>query len=921
MRNWRAVVGAAVAGVVAGLGGFIAPTAQADDPPQSPVQRFGSCVNGGGQGNILMLFDTSGSLFNTDGEAGRVKAAKATIARLAESVDAISGADVDLAVAGFGTGYRRTLDWTPLSTASLGTIDADLDGYASRIDGVDTDYWSAMDGARREFSARNQAQANPCNLLMWFSDGEFAINQRANDAEMQKWGGPKAWVPDNRLRTEADITAALDAGERDLCRAGGLADQLRSLDVVTVGIGLAVDAAPESFDLMKGIATGEGISCGDLVDPTPGEFVMATDVDELIYNFVTALDPDGNSGETPTCVDAECPEGTRTFVLDGSIGAVNATAKAPVDGTRIHLRTRTGDSIELTQGTGAQDLGGASLTWEWVTPRVLTFDLVRTSQDNWAGPWGIVFVADEESDELARSSITLKGDITPTLANRDELQLRVGEQPVELRLQNVDRTGERIDPATLSDETTLSASLVSGGRTVELASGLTGADMEEPLSLDPDDLSPGVAQLVLTLDVTTQSWQEGGTTIPGTRLEPRSATIPLAVAPPADFPVLPDKISFGHTETADPVTVQVPLDGSGCAWLPGQTRFTGFPEGLDGASLTSPATDRDGCASGSLELTLDPGGLANGSFTGTTQVMLAAADSTAEPVAVDLTFDLSMSRPASQPVLWTTLIGVTLLGIAIPVGILYLVKFLTSKIPGAAVLAGSASGLVDDTRSFTDNGVPIGVANLTVAHLTSNRREVTVAGKTLRARMGAALTEPGYVVVATPGPSAGGRTSLQSVGGNARLPLAVQGNWMVALDPQRPVGGPVEVTVFTAPGAPGFNELLDDVRANLRTAVAKLREGLPPEPAALGADPWGGGAAPSVKDPWTTPQQSTAADPWANPGRTGGADPWTNPPNQAGRPPAGPPPGFGQPGPQNPPPNDPWANPPGGQPPSGGNRW
>ncbi|SHI87617.1 von Willebrand factor type A domain-containing protein [Tessaracoccus bendigoensis DSM 12906] len=887
MRRWSGAFGAAVAGALVAVGGIGAPPAHAEE--LQPVERFASCINGGGQGNVLMLIDTSGSLFNTDPDAGRVKAASATVTRLAESLTDVPG-EVDVAVAGFGTTFEPSLGWTPLTADNLGTINGNLDQFANKIDGVDTDYWTAMDGVRREFSARAQDQKTPCNLLMWFSDGEFNLNQRANDSEMQKWGGPKAWVPDNRLRTEADIDAALTAGRNDLCRAGGLADQLRSLDIITIGIGLAVDSPPESFELMQGISTGAG--CGENTSPTPGEFIMATGVDDLIYDFITAINT-GEGGENKPCVDAECPEGTRTFVLDGSIGAVNATAKAPVDGTRIYLKTRSGENIELTQGTGERDLGGSTLTWEWVTPRVLTLDLTRESPDNWAGPWGIVFVADEQSDELARSSITLKGDISPVLVNRDQLDLRIGEAPAELQLGTVDRLGQRIDPATLSDQTVLGVKLISGGETTQLASGLVKADMEDPIELDLDGFNPGVAELVLTLDVTTQSWEEGGTTIPGTRLEPRHASIPLNILPPADFPTLPDKVSFGHTETADPVTIQVPLEGAGCAWLSDETRFTGYPEGLGDAKLTSPATDRASCTSGSLELTLDPGGLGNGSFIGSTRVTLAAADSSAEPVVADLAFDLSQSRPASQPVLWSTLILITLLGVAIPVAILYLVKFLTSKIPGTAVLAGSAYGPVDDAHAFTDNGVPLNVANLTVAHLTNNRREVTVAGKTLKAKMGAAPTEPGYVVVDTPGPSAGGRTSLQSVGGNARLPLAVQGNWMVALDPQRPVGGAVEVTVFTAPGSPGFSELLEDVRANIRTAVAKLRAGLPPEQGAPSADPWAGGGG--------TP--TPAADPWAGGGASAPTgDQWAQP--------------------TNPTVNDPWANPPGGQRPTGGpNSW
>ncbi|MDO5684405.1 MAG: hypothetical protein Q4G46_16465, partial [Propionibacteriaceae bacterium] len=554
------------------------------------------------------------------------------------------------------------------------TIKADLATYAKKIDGVDTDYWSAMDGARREFSERVQGQATPCNLLMWFSDGEFDLKPRESDGEVQQLGGLKPWAPDNALRSEEEVRQAVDAGANDLCRPAGLADQSRSLDIITVGIGLSVadegQDAP-NFDLMRGISTGESTSaCGDLTTPKPGEFVMATDVDDLIYSFITALDP-GGSGENEPCVGDICAEGTRTFVLDGSIGAVSATAKAPVDGTRIYLKTRTGEDIELTQGTGEQSLNGSKLTWEWVTPRVLTMDLVRDGQGDWAGPWGIVFVADAPTEELAKSTISLKGDITPRLKDKPPA-LRSGESPLDLAFEVVDSSGTRIDPTTLSDETTLTVTLNSGGQAQQLASGLVKDAIEQPITLPLDKLQPGIAELVLTLDVTTQSWEEDGERVAGTKLEPRHASVPLNIAPPADFPSIPAKVSFGQTEQPDPVSIDVPIDGEGCVWLAGETKFTGFPAGLDKAQLSSPATSRDTCASGSMQLTLSPGGVANGSFVGTTTVMLAAANADVDPVSVELAFDLSQRRPASQPVLWTTLIGVTLLGVAIPLGILYL---------------------------------------------------------------------------------------------------------------------------------------------------------------------------------------------------------------------------------------------------------
>ncbi|NHB85038.1 VWA domain-containing protein [Tessaracoccus sp. HDW20] len=77
------------------------------------MERFVACINGGGQGNVLMMMDTSGSLADTDPQGGRVKAATATVSRLADSLADVEGVNVDIAVAGFSSTFERSLDWLP----------------------------------------------------------------------------------------------------------------------------------------------------------------------------------------------------------------------------------------------------------------------------------------------------------------------------------------------------------------------------------------------------------------------------------------------------------------------------------------------------------------------------------------------------------------------------------------------------------------------------------------------------------------------------------------------------------------------------------------------------------------------------------------------------------------------------------------
>lgn len=916
MRRLFAVLATFIVGLA--LLPFGAQQASADETTDTPLGRFGSCVRGGQAASVLMVFDRSGSLQETDPTNARVTSAQYLVSQLASSMDVLPESNVQLAVSGFDTSYHESLDWTDLTEGNVGTIHSALDEYSEHVRGLETDYWTAVDGARQALAQHQGDTGSDCALLVWFSDGGYALAPRPDEQAIEDWGGLKPYAPDNQLGTDADAEAAREAGIEDMCRPGGVADQLRSMDIVTLGIGLSVDSPESTFDLMRNFSTGEG-GCGEVTDPPPGEFAMATDVDELLLAFDQVLSEGGDVVETPVCVAEACPEGTRTFVLDAAIGSVQGLAQAPAEDTRIFVRNPAGENVELTEGEGSSDdLPGASLQWQWLSPRTLSVELTREGQsEDWPGPWGLVFVAPDETADVAQSTLRLHGDVSPVWLNEEDVTLRSGAAPVDLEFGIVDGDGNAVDPGMLSDETTLSVdAILPDGSTRELAPELSPAEFGDPISLELADVGPGALQLRTSLQITTASWTGGGETVPGTQLEPVNTTFNAQVHPPEEFPTIPSRVSFGETESADPVTVTVPLEGEGCVWLGEETTFTGYPQGVDSATLTSPATDESSCGSSELELTLDPGGIANGALVGQTEVLLTSPNA-AEPVSVTLDFDLQMRRPASQPVLWGTLIGVTLLGIAIPLGILYLTKYLTSKIPGNAVLAGQVRGRVDDSAAFTDGGVGLSVAEMQIAHLANNRRNVDVAGVNLRAKMGLAFTEPGYVVVDQPGRAAGGRTSMSSKGEKARLPLAVQGNWTVALDPNRPVSGDVVVTVFTSPGAPGLNELYDDVRANIRDAVAKLREGLPPEPEGPGNDPWGGGpSGPGGQpDPWANPPSSPAPNQWSTPPSGGG---WNTPPQ--GGPPAGSPPSAPPPGPSNPP-GQQWQNPPSGgwgNPPSGG---
>lgn len=921
----------------------VLPPAAADDTaPTSPVGRFSACVRGGGQGRVLLLMDRSGSLRVTDPQAARVTAANHFVGGLARTLGEQSETTIRIAVSGFDIGYEKTLDWTELNAESLPQVQADIASYAQRNTGQDTDYWMAADGARREL-ASELGGGKGCALLVWFSDGQFDVPVRISPENFESLGGAKPYAPDNKLDTLEAVREAMDMGITDLCRPGGVADQLRSLEIVSLGIGLAPDGNADTFNLMRGFTSGEGMQCGEKTDPPPGQFVMASNIDDLIFAFQqgTMSNPEPPV-ETGLCTEGEepCAEGTRDFVLDDSIGGVDAIATVPKEGDRVLLQTRTGELLKLEGDSGEAKTSGAVIKWQRMTALTTSVRMERDGKaPEWVGPWGLVFVSPKQTEETAKSLLKLIGDVRPVVEGFDTLSVQSGGDPVDLRISLHNHVGDQVDPAILSEGSTLSAMLVtSDGKTTELASKLQVRELAKPLKLEPKLLEPGAARINLRLEVRTRDWEGDGRKVPGTKLEPVDSSLLFQVQPPGEYPTIADRVDFGATESPDPITRTLPLNGSGCAWLDPDVQFTGFPAEVTSPRLTTPAQSKETCSASGLELTLNPGAVGNGALVGEAKVWLTS-ETNGEPIAVPLSFELQMSRPASQPVLWSTLVGLTLLGVLIPVLLLYVVKYVNAGIPGQSLFAQQVRGQVTEGGSFADAGLGLDVSQMQIRHLVNGRRRVDIAGVMLRAKMGLAPTEPGYVVVDQPGRAAGGRTIMSSIGDRARLPLAVQGNWTVALDPERPHSGDVTVTVFTSAGAPGLKELEADVRSNLRDAVAKLRSGLPPEPGA--PDPWGAGPSGpgGGSGGWSTPPSAPSAGGWDAPPTTPTQSGW-------GAPPAQPPaqsgwdgmqtqiqptqPGWGGPAqPQQPgwgaPPNQPqqpgWGGPAQPQQPPGGQNW
>ena len=232
-----------------------------------------------------------------------------------------------------------------------------------------------------------------------------------------------------------------------------------------------------------------------------------------------------------------------------------------------------------------------------------------------------------------------------------------------------------------------------------------------------------------------------------------------------------------------------------------------------------------------LKLDHEGTGLASGTLT----VMTRSSDSSAKPVPVTVRYTYELQNPLNEKVFWPVLVAIILIGILLPVALLYLVKWWSAKIPGATLSIGSVRGPVGPTGSFLES-VSLIPQDLHVVPLegTDRRSVALTGGATVRTKTGWGLTEPGYAVVqGQPGVTAGG---------SSRLPLAIQDHWIALLDSADPHRGDVELVVLLAPSSTKLPDLLADARSRVPELVEKLRQSLGDAPPPTPGGPGDGGA-------------------------------------------------------------------------------
>lgn len=883
--------------------------------PLTRVDSFRACIAGGGVTDMLLLVDESSSLNGTDPDYARVTSASYLVKQLAGFASG-SSADVNVAVSVFANSYTQIQPWTPLNAGTLPQLESTVDSLKDRVNGMETDYWTALDGARKDLAARAAARTDreSCQAVVWFTDGNINYTIRENDADKAAYGVTKPFAPGVEL-TSADAAESVKvAAKQDICRPGGVADQLRSSKVALFGVGLQGSTADSGdFSFIESVSTGKSGGdaevCGKLTDPVPGEFHLATDTDSLLLAFDGISSPGSRpiTQQAGICQVSVCIDKAHRFVLDQSTPGVRVLATA--DGTNLgaSMLNPSGRVINLPKesiGTPASlTSDDNTLTYTWLSDKTLTVSMAEgAAKAGWSGLWQLAFTdpTGQSGGKTSKSSIHIAGSLKPAWLNPAGTALHVGDTIPDVRLGLVDASGKSIDPASLLGEVRLTATLVSNqGKSSVVAAALGKEAIARPVALDLSGYPVGAAELSLELSITTAATTTAdGTPVSGTTLEPALVSVPLALLPPAEFPVLASKIDFGQSEGNAELTAALPVSGVGCVWMvpDKQPEIIAAPADVGTIAISlGKANSAESCLPvkdvGSLPLTFKAEHAGNGSVNGHVALMIAPDGEPGKAMPVNLDFTASLAKPLNATNFLLALIVALILGPGIPLVFLYAAKWYVSKIPGSSLSAELIPVTVMHQRVQRD-GQPFGLRPTDLTELVpmkpSGSRSLMINGLELKARSGWSPLGSGFVSVVAPGRIGVGsaQPGTDRSGVNARLPLAVHNHWAVLRDAGADPGTCYVLVLVNGTAAAAqkrdieddINRRLPDLLARLNDRAAKLEDGGPGRPSA-------GQAEQPPVSPFQSPLQptdgrlqpgATSAAPAAG-GEPGGFSPWGTP--------------------------------------------
>jgi len=628
---------------------------------QQALQQVSQCISSNPNLEAVLVVDQSASLQDTDPLNRRVDILADVITSLgAFTSQKLVGQQrrVDLAVSRFAETYEPWINWTTLDSQSA-------QGIANRIRtdipasnrGKGTDHPEALAGARgslAEGSKRFPREVPPCKLMLMFTDGVLDVGSPSEN----------------------------QSAAQQMCRARGVVDGLRSdnASIVTIMLfdrtKLALftpgDQARlrDGTELLRATAEGQGrgISCG--IAPIPSKYragvYLEGNADALSGLFGAALAV-GSGGQQVAA--AGSPAQLR---IDAGVKSFRVVALAP-QGFSLTAPNGAG-SIQAAPGGGGGSIAGASAKVSWAGNTV-TIDVPVTSSAA-VGSW--VFTRSGQTDDFGFF-----------LFSGLQIQLDdgnfVADTPSNISGKIVDAAG---NPADLS---------VFASRALTIKSlDKTGNGTDLPIQVNSDGTFNGTFTpqseststiFDVTLKLTTQSSVPGGAS---QNLAPVSRKFEFPVRLASNFPkVSPSKLALSNLNgkkgvATGVVTLKGSPDGPTTVRLgavvfadvedPNQFAVEGDESDVTLAAgetktieikVTNRANAIDSQVSAEIPLSVE-------------SATTAQAASIRRDVALPVTF--VSTRPINQAVRLELVALFTLLGILIPLLILWFINWRSARL-------------------------------------------------------------------------------------------------------------------------------------------------------------------------------------------------------------------------------------------------
>lgn len=572
------------------------------------LNDLAACVQNKRHLLVALVMDQSGSLQETDPRGDRIVAATTAVSRLAEIAESASNDTEQPKVEVMLSGFDDTFDplnnpgWVDLDASTLPSTLDRVASYAEKDSGIDTDFYAAFDGARKALAARANALSaesdgvSPCEVLLLFTDGEYSIDVRSNANER------KPYAPDVPLNSEEGVQRAVSAGQRAVCRGGGVADQIRSLGVIPVVVSLNATGFDQGF--IRSVATGKG--CGEAGAKRPGVFLSTNELGNLIRTFDSVAAqigggtpiPEGPGDTVTVCARKACPRGSRSFAIDDSLSRFHILVQLGAENIETELRSpRGGKPLVIRDGAAAKDsLNGIPVTVSSLSSNVFSIDAEKpTSTLNWTGKWTVTFIDRDgrNPNALVDSQIVLYGDLVPLFDKG--LTFQSGEEN-DFEVEIASKQGQPTPPQGFVQKADLRVVVtdpVDGSRET--------VSMQEREGRFVGTYTPREQSAAPSLNVTATL---GIVSSSGVSLVPTRTTISVPVLPPAEFPRFEEgeiRLSTleakGDTQKEALITVIGPERGSGCVWFDPEPQFSTLPPETDALSfsVTPAALDEASC--------------------------------------------------------------------------------------------------------------------------------------------------------------------------------------------------------------------------------------------------------------------------------------------------------------------------------------